>query len=93
MSMKNAQLISIGFGNIVQAARVVAVVGPDSAPIKRIISDARERNLLIDATCGRKTRSVLIMDSEHVILSGLQAGTIAHRLSADWDEEPQTEEI
>jgi len=89
--MKNAQLISIGFGNIVQAARVIAVVGPDSAPIKRIISDARERNLLIDATCGRKTRSVLIMDSEHVILSGLQSETIAHRLSADWKEDEQSE--
>ncbi len=89
--MRNAQLISIGFGNIVQAARVIAVVGPDSAPIKRIISDARERNLLIDATCGRKTRSVLIMDSEHVILSGLQSETIAHRLCTDWKEEEQSE--
>lgn len=84
--MKNAQLISIGFGNIVQAARVIAVVGPDSAPIKRIISDARERNLLIDATCGRKTRSVLIMDSEHVILSAVQPETVAHR-AADSDGE------
>ena len=85
--MKNAQLISIGFGNIVQACRVVAVVGPDSAPIKRIISDARERNLLIDATCGRKTRSVLVMDSDHIILSGLQSETIARRLCADWKDE------
>ena len=85
--MKSAQLISIGFGNIVQASRVIAVVGPDSAPIKRIISDARERNLLIDATCGRKTRSVLVMDSEHVILSGVQSETIAHRLNAEWNEE------
>jgi Uncharacterized protein conserved in bacteria len=85
--MKNAQLISIGFGNIVQAGRVIAVVGPDSAPIKRMIADARERNLLIDASCGRKTRSVLIMDSEHIILSGLQSETIAHRLGADWKEE------
>ena len=91
--MKNAQLISIGFGNIVQAARIVAIVGPDSAPIKRIIADARERNLLIDASCGRKTRSVLVMDSEHVILSGLQSETIAHRLSAEWNEETQSEEV
>ncbi len=91
--MKNAQLISIGFGNIVQAARVVAIVGPDSAPIKRIISDARDRNMLIDATCGRKTRAVLVMDSEHVILSGLQSETIAHRLSADWNDEAQSEEV
>lgn len=85
--MKNAQLISIGFGNIVQASRVIAIVGPDSAPIKRIVQDARERNLLIDATCGRKTRAVLVMDSSHVILSGLQSETIAHRLCTDWNEE------
>ncbi len=91
--MKNAQLVSIGFGNIVQASRVIAVVGPDSAPIKRIVQDARERNLLIDATCGRKTRAVLIMDSEHVILSGLQSETIAHRLCADWKEEESGEEV
>jgi len=87
------QLINIGFGNIVQSARIIAVVGPDSAPIKRIIQDARDRNLLIDASCGRKTRSVLIMDSEHVILSGLQSETIAHRLSADYHEEEKAEEV
>ena len=91
--MKSAQLVSIGFGNIVQASRIVAIVSPDSAPIKRIIADARERNLLIDASCGRKTRAVLIMDSEHIILSGLQSETIAHRLSAEWNEEVQSEEL
>ncbi|MBR0426369.1 MAG: DUF370 domain-containing protein [Clostridia bacterium] len=91
--MKSAQLVSIGFGNIVQASRIVAIVSPDSAPIKRIIADARERNLLIDASCGRKTRAVLIMDSEHIILSGLQSETIAHRLSAEWNEETQSEEV
>ena len=91
--MKSAQLVSIGFGNIVQASRIVAIVSPDSAPIKRIITDARERNLLIDASCGRKTRAVLIMDSEHIILSGLQSETIAHRLSAEWNEETQSEEV
>ena len=92
MSMKNAQLVSIGFGNIVQANRIVAIVSPDAAPIKRLIADARERNLLIDASAGRKTRAVLIMDSEHVILSGLQSETIAHRLSAEWTEETRSEE-
>ena len=91
--MKSAQLVSIGFGNIVQASRIVAIVSPDSAPIKRIIADALERNLLIDASCGRKTRAVLIMDSEHIILSGLQSETIAHRLSAEWNEETQSEEV
>ena len=91
--MKSAQLVSIGFGNIVQASRIVAIVSPDSAPIKRIIADARERNLLIDASCGRKTRAVLIMDSEHIILYGLQSETIAHRLSAEWNEETQSEEV
>ena len=85
------KLINIGFGSMIAANRLLAIVAPDSAPIKRIISDARERNLLIDATCGRKTRSVLIMDSEHVILSGLQSETIAHRLSADWKEDEQSE--
>ena len=87
------QLISIGFGNIVQSARIVAIVGPDSTPIKRIIQDARERNLLIDASCGRKTRSVLMMDCEHVILSGFQSETLAHRLCADYHDEEKAEEV
>ena len=91
--MQSTSLISIGFGNIVQASRVIAVLCPDSAPIKRLISDARERNKLIDASCGRKTRSVLVMDSEHIILSGLQSETIAHRLNADWKEEQTSEEV
>lgn len=85
--MRSGNLISVGFDNIVSADRIIAVVTPDSAPIKRIIQDARERNLLIDASCGRKTRSVLIMDSSHIILSALQAETIAHR----WNPEAQAE--
>lgn len=85
--MKSGILISVGFDNIVSADRIIAVVAPDSAPIKRIIQDARERNLLIDASCGRKTRSVLIMDSSHIILSALQAETIAHR----WNPEAHAE--
>ncbi|MBW4574140.1 MAG: DUF370 domain-containing protein [Aphanothece sp. CMT-3BRIN-NPC111] len=73
------QLINIGFGNIVSANRVVAIVSPESAPIKRIISDAKERGQLIDATYGRRTRAVIITDSSHVILSAIQPETVAHR--------------
>ena len=76
------KLINIGFGNIVSANRVVAIVGPDAAPVKRIVQDARERGLLIDATCGRRTRAVLVTDSQHVILSAVQPETIAHRLES-----------
>jgi regulator of extracellular matrix RemA (YlzA/DUF370 family) len=85
--MKNLELVSIGFGNIVSAARIVALVGPDAAPVKRIVQDAREHRLLIDASCGRKTRAVLMMDSGHVVLSALQTETIARRLNADYRAE------
>ncbi len=85
--MKNLELVSIGFGNIVSAARIVAVIGPESAPVKRIVQDAREHRLLIDASCGRKTRAVLMMDSGHVVLSALQTETIARRLNADYRAE------
>ena len=73
------QLINIGFGNIVSANRVIAIVSPESAPIKRIITDARERGQLVDATYGRRTRAVIITDSSHVILSAIQPETIAYR--------------
>ena len=79
------RLINIGFGNIVSANRLVAIVSPESAPIKRIIQEARERGMLIDATYGRRTRSVIITDSDHIILSAVQPETVAHRL-ADKDE-------
>ncbi|MBR0435881.1 MAG: DUF370 domain-containing protein [Clostridia bacterium] len=85
--MKNLELVSIGFGNIVSAARIVAVIGPESAPVKRIVQDAREHRLSIDASCGRKTRAVLMMDSGHVVLSALQTETIARRLCADYRAE------
>ncbi len=79
------KLINIGFGNIVSANRLVAIVSPESAPIKRIIQEARDRGMLIDATYGRRTRAViitdLITDSDHVILSAVQPETVAHRLS------------
>lgn len=75
------KLINIGFGNMVSAGRLVAIVSPESAPIKRIIQEAREKGLLVDATYGRRTRAVIIMDSEHVILSAIQPETVANRLS------------
>ena len=74
------KLINIGFGNIVSANRVVAIVSPESAPIKRIIQEAREGGRLIDATYGRRTRAVVVMDSDHVILSAVQPETVAHRM-------------
>ena len=73
-------LVNIGFGNMISAGRVVAIVNPEAAPIKRLIQDARERGSLIDATCGRRTRAVLVMDSGHVVLSAVQPETIGHRL-------------
>lgn len=77
---KDMRLINIGFGNIVSANRLVAIVSPESAPIKRIIQDARERSMLIDATYGRRTRAVIITDSDHIILSAVQPETVAHRV-------------
>lgn len=74
------KLINIGFGNIVSANRIISIVSPESAPIKRIIQDARDRGSLIDATYGRRTRAVIVMDSDHVILSAVQPETVAHRL-------------
>ena len=74
------KLINIGFGNVIAATRVVAVVSPDSQPIKRLISDSREKGILIDATYGRRTRSVMILDSGHIVLSAAQPETIAGRI-------------
>lgn len=81
------RLINIGFGNMVAAGRLVAIVSPESAPIKRIIQDAKDRGSLIDATYGRRTRAVLITDSDHVILSAVQPETVANRLGEDDAEE------
>ena len=84
------QLVSIGFGNLVSAQRLLAVVSPDSAPIKRLIQEARDRGMLIDATYGRKTASVLIMDSDHVVLSALSTEKLAPRMGLtieNWEEE------
>lgn len=80
------KLINIGFGNMVSAGRLIAIVSPESAPIKRIIQDAKDKGMLIDATYGRRTRAVIIMDSDHVILSAVQPETVAGRLNNDNDE-------
>ncbi len=84
--MMNLRLVNIGFGNIVSADRLIAIVSPESAPIKRIVQEARESGRLIDATCGRRTRAVVITDSDHVILSAIQPETIANRLDTKTDE-------
>lgn len=81
LGMMNFRLVNIGFGNAVSSNRVVAVVIPDSSPMKRLKDEAKERGKLIDATQGRKTRSIIITDSDHIILSALQAETITQRFS------------
>lgn len=85
------KLINIGFGNMVSANRLVAIVSPESAPIKRIIQDARDKGCLIDATYGRRTRAVIITDSDHVILSAVQPETVANRLNDRSNEEDEDE--
>ncbi|MGB9808564.1 MAG: extracellular matrix/biofilm regulator RemA [Caldanaerobacter sp.] len=96
MSIK---LINIGFGNIISANRLVAIVSPESAPIKRIIQEAKNRGMLIDATYGRRTRAVIITDSDHIILSAVQPETVANRLTSkeiieeeEFEEEEEEEE-
>ncbi|MBP3273292.1 MAG: DUF370 domain-containing protein [Ruminococcus sp.] len=88
------KLLNIGFGNLVSSERLVSVVAPDSAPVKRLVQEARDRGTLIDASCGRKTKSVLIMDSDHVVLSALSTDTIALRsgVSENNDQEEDTDE-
>ena len=87
------KLINIGFGNMVSAGRLVAIVSPESAPIKRIIQDARDKGVLVDATYGRRTRAVLITDSDHVILSAIQPETIGNRLhSKEYEEDEEIED-
>ncbi|HHY09447.1 MAG TPA: DUF370 domain-containing protein [Firmicutes bacterium] len=82
------KLINIGFGNIVAANRIVAIVSPESAPIKRMVQEARDRGMLIDATYGRRTRAVIVADSDHIILSAVQPETVAQRLTSRENIEP-----
>lgn len=88
---RDMKLINIGFGNMISASRMIAIVSPESAPIKRIVQDARERGTLIDATYGRRTRAVIIMDSEHVVLSALQPETVSNRIVDKEDKDADRE--
>lgn len=84
------KLVNIGFGNIVAANRIISIISPESAPIKRIIQEARDKGMLVDATYGRRTRAVVVVDSGHIILSAVQPETVASRLvaqTADSEEE------
>lgn len=85
------KFINIGFGNMVAAERIVTIVSPDSAPVKRLVQDAKDSGRVIDVSCGRRTRAVIITDSEHVILSAIQSETIANRLD-NTDVEDEIEE-
>ena len=85
------KLINIGFGNIVMANRIIAIISPESAPVRRIVSDARVKNCLIDATYGRRTRAVIITDSDHIILSAVQPETVGNRLTQKDTEEAYDE--
>ena len=80
------QLLNIGFGNMVSSERIIAIVSPDSAPIKRLIQEAKDKGSIIDATYGRRTRAVIIMDSDHVILSAVSPETVAGRLDTDEED-------
>ena len=84
------RLIDIGFGNTVNADRVVCVVSPDSLPVRRLVQDAKNINRVIDVTCGKKTKAVIVTDSEHVILSSVQPETVASRIgTSDSEDEPE----
>ncbi|WP_277301010.1 extracellular matrix/biofilm regulator RemA [Veillonella montpellierensis] len=85
------KLLNIGFGNMIAANRAIAIISPESAPIKRMIQDAKDKGLLIDATYGRKTRAVLVMDSGHVVLSAIQPETVSHRIIQQDAAEETTE--
>ncbi len=95
----DSKLVSIGYGNFISSNRMIALIRPDSAPVKRLILEAREERRLIDVTCGRRTRSVIIADSDHVILSAIQPETISRRFEsqdlmdelADLDEDESEE--
>lgn len=84
----NTRLVNIGFGNMVSSNRIIAIVSPESAPIKRLVQEGRDKGMVIDATYGRRTRAVVITDSDHVILSAVQPETVAHRLSSMENQSP-----
>ena len=80
------KLVNIGFGNMVSAGKIVAVIAPDSAPVKRMVQEARDQGKIVDGTAGRRTRAVMLMDSGHIVLSAIQPETIAGRLQSDSEE-------
>jgi len=82
--MMDKKLLNVGFGNMVMASRVVAIITPSSAPIKRLKEEARESRKLLDVTQGRKTRSIIVTDSDHIVLSAVETSTVAHRLAGDY---------
>jgi extracellular matrix regulatory protein A len=86
--MADTKLINIGFGNIIAARRVIAIVSPESAPIKRLIQEAKSKGTLIASTCGRRTRAIVVMDSGHIVLSALQPETIANRFAEKEEPHP-----
>ncbi len=86
------QLVNIGFGNSVSANRIIAIISPESAPIKRLVQEAKEQGRAIDATCGRRTRAVIIMDSDHIVLSSVQPETVAGRFEIDVAKKDEAEE-
>ena len=90
--MSAIKLINIGFGNVVLANRIIAIVSPESAPIKRIIQEARDKGMLVDATYGRRTRAVIITDSKHIILSSIQPETVANRIVTKENNESEQDE-
>ena len=81
------KMINIGYGNMLSSSRIVAIVSPDAAPVKRMVQNARDKGMLIDASCGRKTKAVIVTDSDHVVLSAVQPETIAHRVNEKNEEE------
>ena len=81
MNNSNKAILHVGFGNIVMLARVIAIISPDSAPVKRIITDSREKGIVIDVTQGRRTRAVIITDSDHIVLSSLTPETLSGRIN------------
>ncbi len=87
--MTSVKFINVGFGNLVSAGHIIAIATPDSAPMKRLVQDARDRDRIIDVSCGRRTRSVIVTDSDHIILSAIQPETISNRLN---DEEIEDED-
>jgi len=86
------KFINIGFGNMISAGRIIAIASPDSAPVKRLVQDAREDGRVIDVSCGRRTRAVIITDSDYVILSAIQTETITNRLQSDVDDDGDPDE-